>query len=529
MPINNLADASPDKVLAQRENVTYTERKRKLVLNSLVLHGGRPYVDTRLTRFPGESSIDWEGTLADVSKTKWKDATPKIEGRRYRAYLVNNAARVAEKIRQYVFAKPPQRDNENTDMQADITRQGESLNAFMGNVLKNIVATKWCWIGIDAPRVEGQLSRAEASDNKIRPYWRLYPAQEVVDWHFDDKGELVWLMTQTEKWDNSDPEVFNKVECVRRLWEKGSVTEYVITKSTGTDAKIDSEKTITLEGMDFVPFVLAGELSEKPHWYDDVEDLQRASLDLESSIDTLMFKTVFAQMVLPASLADEATSDSGGVGIAKTVEAIVGLSNAILEHPDDKGITRYIGPDADALKAMQDELGRKREELFDVVGLHLNFTKNFSESADSKHFDHLDPQAVLRNYAQQIAEAEHKAWVLTNKWDSSVAVPVPTYSDTFRVSNIYEDFKSLVLAENMDLPDSVKRLNLHGVVDTLLEITNIQLTDEQQATINKDIEEMDFSEPIMLDASSMAGKVNNGVVDQATDDGEGIRAQAEGN
>jgi len=516
---NKLVDAEPSVVLANRENVTYCERKEKLHLNTLALNGGRPYVRARLNKFPGESSIDWSGTSGTVSKSKFGDQIHRVAGRKQRAYLINNAGRVAEKIRQYVFAKPPERGEDNTELLADITRQGESINSFMGEVLKNLVATKWCWIGVDAPLFDGDVSQAEADAKKIRPYWHLYTAEEVVDWSFDDKGELLWLMTQTENWSNTNPEVYEESKLVRRLWKRGSVTEYVLNQDGTGVSSIESRKTIQLD-MAEVPFVPCGEISSKPHWYDDVEDIQAASLDLESSLDTLMFKVVFAQMVLPASITEEATSENGSNGIAKTVEAIVGLSNAITESPDDKGITRFIGPDASALKAMQDELGRKREELFDVVGLHLNFTKNFSESADAKHFDHLDPQAVLRNYAQQISECEEKAWKLTNKLDSSAKVIKPVYSDKFRVSNIYEDFKALVLASNMDLPDSVMRLIATGTVDAVKEITDMQLTQEKQAEIDKEIAEMEFDEPVMLDAASMAGKVANGVADQATSDGD---------
>jgi len=518
----DLSDATPDVVLANRENLVYTNRKDKLYLNTLALDGGRPYVGKRLSRFPGESRIDWDGTMSEVSKSKWSDLSHKVVGRKQRAYLINNAARVAEKIRQYVFAKKPDRGNSNIEMRADITRQGDSVNAFMGDVLKQIIATKWCWIGIDAPRTESVISKAEAEANKIRPYWTLYTALEVVDWHFDDKGELVWLMTETCKWENANPEVFEQPVKIRRLWERGKVTEYQVSEAPTGQSTLTDRQEIQLS-IDKVPFVLAGAISSKPHWYDDVEDIQAASLDLESSMDTLFYKSVFAQMVLPESIVEDPTSENTGSGVRPTVEAVVGLSNAITESPEDKGITRYIGPDASSLKSMQAELGRKREELFDVVGLHLNFTKNFSESADAKHFDHLDPQAVLRNYAQQIAEAEAKAWAMTAELNSSVKTIEPTYSDKFRVSNIYEDFKSLVLADNMQLPDAVKKLNLHGVVDTLLEITDMQLTDAQRAEINSQIEAMDFEDEIIMPPSSLGGKVANGVTKQATDDGEGVR------
>lgn len=520
MPTTNSGN-TPEQIVANRQNVTYEKRFDKLRLNTLALYGGRPYIRERLTRFPGESTIDWAGSGVSYNQNRFSRSTIKVEGRRGRAYLVNHAGRIAEKVRQYVFAKPPQRPNVNVEMIADITRQGDSLNAFMGDVLKSIVATKWCWIGIDAPVVNGEISLADAKENKIRPYWRLYNAVDVVDWHIDDKGELQWLLTEGEKWDNSDPFVHNVVEPVRRLWQPGRVTEYTL-KKQGSDGenKVTDVRVIPIDFAK-VPFVPCGEICDKPHFYDDVEDIQKSILDLESSLDTLFFRTVFSQMVLPRSIADNPTGENDGQDLAQRVEAVVGLSNAILEGPDEKGIARYIGPDSAAIGKMQDELSRKREELFDVVGLHLNFTKNFSESADAKHFDHLDPQAVLRNYAQQVKEAEIRAWSLTAEWMSSVNVIEPVYSDKFRVSNIYEDFKSLVLAENMNLPDSVKKLSIHGVVDTILEITNMQLTDQQRRQIEDEIEKMEFDEPIALNAAAM--RVDDGVRLQATDDGEGVR------
>jgi len=504
----------------------YEVRLDKLTLNTLALHGGRPYIDARLTRFAGESSIDWSGTSGFSSQFRFDTNSNYVEGRKSRAYLVNNAARIAEKIRQYVFARRPERKEAtkaNTEMIADITRQGDSLNAFMGDVLRNLVATKWCWIGVDAPQVEGQISLKDAEGGKIRPYWRLYSATDVVDWHMDDTGKISWLLTEGTKWDNSNPFEQSTVMPVRRLWTPGRMIEYTLeVPESGGQRKVTDTQVFEID-FDEVPFVLCGEVAPQPHWFDDVEDIQHAILDLESSIDTLMHKVVFAQMILPSSVGNDPTGENQGTDLAQRVEAIVGLSNAILEGPEDKGITRFIGPDAGAMGKMQEELGRKTAVLFDTVGLHLNFTKNFSESADSKHFDHLDPQAVLRNYAQQIAECERKAWEMTAKWDKNVAVINPAYSDKFRVSNIYEDFKSLVLAANMDLPDSVMRLVNRAATDTVLEISNLSLTEGEAEEISADLDEQEFATPVLLDAASMAGKTVAGVTKQATDDGVGVR------
>ena len=445
-------------------------------------------------------------------------------GRKSRAYLVNHAARVAEKIRQYVFAKPPNRGMKNPELVADITRQGDSLNAFMGDVLRMLVAVKWCWIGIDSPQINGQMSKADAEAQKIRPYWNLYSPLEVVDWHFDAKGELTWLLTEGTAYDNSDPTVESVEKCVRRLWTIGEVTEFEIEHSVGgTESSVKGlPRKIDID-FQKIPFVLAGEVSADPHWYDDVEDMQRAILDMDSTLDTLFSKAVFAQMVIPKSLTEEIAGENSGGNLSKKVAAIVGLSNAICESKDDKGITRYIGPPAGSVVAHQAELERKKATLFDTVGLHLGFSKNFSESKEAKQFDHLDPQAVLRNYAQQIAEAEIKAWKMTAEWDADIDLILPEYADKFRVSNIYEDFKSIVLASGMDLPDSVKKLVARAALDGVLEISSLKMSEEDYASALADIEKMEFEEIINLAPGSLAGKSIAGVKDQATDDGEGVR------
>jgi hypothetical protein len=293
-------------------------------------------------------------------------------------------------------------------------------------------------------------------------------------------------------------------------------------KTPSSEAKVLGVKEIPLDSA-ILPWVMCGSVSEDPWWFDDVEDVQRAMLDLESSLDTLFFKVIFGQLVLPRSAAEQYLAEVRGSDLAGAVAAIVGLSNAIIEGGEDKGVTRYIGPDSGGIAAMQQELRRKKGELFDVVGLHLGFGAEFSEAKEQVQISNLDPQAVLRNYSQQLGEAEAKAWALTRAWDSSVPEVAPKYPVKFRISNIYEDFKSLVLADNMQLPDGVKRLALRGIVDSLLELTNLSITPEERARLMEEIQKFEFREAIDLSGMSQPGSLDAGVRRQATDDGEGVR------
>ena len=67
--------------------------------NLLAISGGRPYIDARLQRAPNESNLSWHGSQTD-----------QIPGRKQRAFLINDAGRVAAKIEQYLFARPVARD-----------------------------------------------------------------------------------------------------------------------------------------------------------------------------------------------------------------------------------------------------------------------------------------------------------------------------------------------------------------------------------------------------------------------------------
>lgn len=79
-------------------------RGGKLRLNRLAVLGGEAYVRARLWRAPNESRLSWEGRTALPAYGAWET------GRRDRAVCHREAGRIADKINQYLFARPPRRD-----------------------------------------------------------------------------------------------------------------------------------------------------------------------------------------------------------------------------------------------------------------------------------------------------------------------------------------------------------------------------------------------------------------------------------
>ena len=179
---------TPEEVVIYRKKPELQMRERQLIINMLGLAGGRPYVNSRLSRYAGENEIDWcGGDRPDGSSST---------GRLQQTHAFPYLGRIAGKINQHVFQEEPEREGANEDVLKDITRDGMSVNDLMRKVSNYLLSTKWCWIGIDAPprKEDGtQYTVEEKEAGKIRPYWQLYKPTDVMDWHFNDVGELEWL------------------------------------------------------------------------------------------------------------------------------------------------------------------------------------------------------------------------------------------------------------------------------------------------------------------------------------------------
>ena len=492
-----MADTTSE-IIATRQNRVITKRLPTLNMNLLALYGGRPYIDASLSRFPAESSIDWFGASSVTKEASFSEVVKGVRGRKDRAYLVNHAGRIAERLKQYVFSTPPVREGINEIFENDIDRTGRSIDSFMRHISDLTTACKWAWIGIDMPETQGEVTMAQARSEKIRPYWTAYAANEVADWHYNEVGELTWILTEGIFSIGADPFSPSQDVLRRCLWykdERGKVSVRIVTmehnSNSFTKPKVISD---TLKSLSFtiIPFVLVGEISDKPHWFDDVEQVQGAILDLESANDTMYFKHVYQQLVLPAGMAEETTGQTGRVDIGKSISAIVGGSYAIIETAEEKGTARVISPSGDALGKIQDELMRKRQVLFDTVGMHLQIDSKQIESADAKSLDRLDSNAVLAQKAQILQEAEEKAVAISNALDKDFKVYKPLYNMRFDVSNLKEDVEAIIMLNNLDLPDSSRRLLNKAALEKIEKVANMGISTKERQEAIHDIEEQQF-------------------------------------
>lgn len=481
LPLN----PTKEEIIAYRKHPHLVARETQICINSLGLEGGRPYVNARLSRYAGENEIDWIGG----KRPDGSSSTGRLQQTHSFPYL----GRIAGKINQHVFQTAPVREDADEAVTKDITRDGKTVNDLMRQVSDHLFATAWCWIGIDAParKDDGtQYTQKEKEDNKIRPYWQFYSPLSVLDWYFDDQGELMWIKTQRIEYDDSNPATLPEPKHVISLWEMGKVTEYTIVERK--DGRYSSGKRVTIttdeipltksngQPLDVIPFVLCGETSAKPIKFDDLESINRTIMDLGSVDRANYFNTVYPQLILPASVMNRAMQDGYARSVTDVARLLLGFKYPILLDKDDP-TPQYLMPDASTIGSIATRIDGLKRDMFEVVGMALEQGSRQVASAEAKAWDFLDVAAVMSEMAELLEAIETKAVDITKRWDDGFQEWTPKYNRDFDIGDFYQEIQAIVMAGNMNVPTEVSKEIVKKLVDRLDRIGAKMTAEEKEA------------------------------------------------
>lgn len=435
------------KVIAKRQHIVMKERDERLRINILGWKGGRPYIEERLSRFAGEVDVDWEG-----GKKQNKNVTGRLEQSHNLPYL----SRITDKINQYTFASVPKRDGIDKDFQKDVTRTGENITQVMTLVNSYLSVTRWCWMKVDMPKTEGEVTKKEKETKKIRPFWSVIDTRQVVDWHINSAGETEWVLIEWWDYQASDPRKPAVNVRFRSLYEPGKLTRYQYGITKDKD-KIVSQKTIDV-GLNIVPIFPVGQISEDPHWFDDTEMVNRSIMNLGSVNYANFFRCVYPQLVIPRSVL-RATMEEFKVDAQTAASMILGYNYPILVAEGDKE-PKYLMPDAASIGTIRTEIDKLVKEMHGTVGLIHEHPSIQIQSGISKEFDFQDIVSVVKERATILENAETKAAEISMKWDDTFKLWVPEYNRELEVGTLKDDLTSLVTASSMQMPAELMRFIL---------------------------------------------------------------------
>lgn len=474
---------SKDPDVFTRIHPTLASRKEQIHLNQLAVEGGKPYINARLHRYPSESDTSWKG-----------DGNQDVVGRKDRAYNINYPRRITSKLNQYVFGQTINRSSDSEFID-DVTNQGHSANEFMADVNEMATAQGWCWVSVDRGALpvdeEGNpipRTAAEREAAKDRPYWCLWSPEQVVDWQYDrGTGDLLWLITETTYYESATPDQPRKEIRERTVWNKGgTITRY--TKTEGEKEAEWSEQELSYAG-GRIPFFMVGNASPRAYWFDEVEILQAAILNLMSSDHETLGQAVFPQLVLPKGLVEWAMGQAD-MTYQQTVETARGLNYPLFEDKDDKGISRFLMPDGTDCETIGKKIEKLKQEMFEVVGLQMaDKGSKQKQSAESKRWDHMDPESTLKDLSHRLANAERKLVEFSKQLDTEFKEWEPEYPQSFDVEDPTELVEAITGIGALSLPaEAEKEVQKAGlrVLASLVTISDDRMKEIEDAIDNYD-------------------------------------------
>jgi len=468
--------AAEQKVIIERMNPILQARCGQLGTNILGIKGGQAYIDARLSRFAGESKISWEGGVRQDGS--------EVTGRKNQAHCIPYLSRIANKINQYLFSEAPRRDALAPEIADNITRDGTTMAEFFNTVNDYLTSCGWCWIGIDAPNVENPrtVSIQFKEKNNLRPYWNVYSPLDVVDWAFDDRGKLLWVLTAGAESNNISALSKPSRRRYRMLWEPGLVRKFYISES-GDKIEAMAEFPIQLQE---APFVLVGRPALDPHVFDSLESVNRTIMDLGSCNRQNFFDAVFPQLCIPASVIARA-AEILQTTQERAVEMTVGFNFPIVIGEGDP-TPSYITPDTTGFAEMRNEIIELRYALFETAGLLPKIDSKQMQSAESKAWDYLELEQLLKHRALTLQSAERKAVQISNAWDNNFPNYQPEYNLRFDVENFVQDIQAIVMASQVSMPDEMTRVLLGKLFKAVRRIGGDELAPAEIKTVLEAIE-----------------------------------------
>ena len=471
--------------LFTRENGFYAKHKHTWLRNYAAYSGGREYISKALIEHLSEIPVEYQERIQ-------------------RAYYFNYPRKIARLITQYVLAVRPERTDADPDLVEDWSRTGLRVDEVMRQACTMLNLYGCAWLSVDMPFFEGPKSKADELREKLRPYVTALSPLDVVDWCYANDGQLLWVLTREHDTDNIDPYKTPTAIETRKLWTRKDVT--IVTQRS--DA-MPVEPKIVNHGLGVVPFIRMTEVDGfgigANHWFDDVVSISDAILNNESEAQMNTVKQMFGLLVVGESFANgtlRTQQEEQDGEDSESVASVIARSAAVIESPEDKGVSRYISPSGAETALIRAENTALMRQMFECAMLSTSKDTRMVESAEAKLWDFQAIEQYMRTRADMLEQCEVHAWELMNMWLPTVPIPTVSYNRNFAVLELKDAVASLMelSAFNQDNEDYQRAIN-----QTALALLNRlrQLSHEQAEKISDAIK----------NSNPVADKVLNSLVD----------------
>lgn len=415
-----------------------------------------------------------------------KEGDTEFNDRLERAFRFNHTREVVDLLNKYLFKQVISRNE--TDAPESVkafwkcaTRNGLSIKDFARQFSKKTSISGRIGIIVDTTSVtsasdtSAPLSRADEKNLGVRTYAYAVPPSDMLDYAFDENGDLEWVLIRETFRDDSDP--FNSTGDVRdryRLWTKSEWFLYQEEQCKGNRVKKIVLVDAAVHGLGVVPLVLADNIVSdeeyaSPSLIDDIAYLDRAVANYLSNLDAIIQDQTFSQLAMPAQ-----NVLPGEDSYQKLVE--LGTNRIFLYDGEGGAQPFFLSPDPKQAELILSAVNKIISEIYHTVGLAGERTKQDNamgidnSSGVAKAFDFERVNALLSAKADSLQVVENKIAYLVALWngeEAEIKGDLVSYPDNFDARGLYDEFDIAAQLALIEAPQVVRQEQMKSVLDKL--------------------------------------------------------------
>lgn len=465
-----------------------------------------------------------------------KEGKEEFKDRKNRSYRFNHTREVVDLVQKYLFKSQVSRNQEEAPEEVKQFWESAMLQGFNVSQLMRQAAAKSsiggrCALVVDSNHQtpideDGNpipVSIADAEGSRVYSY--VVPAEDVLDyaWDEDGDGNLLWIKLREWVRDDADPLASSGIVEQRiRLWTRNSWFVYresgtsFVGRGKNKQSQIEEFSTGD-HGLGEVPVrLLDHTISSDPYHcpglIDDIAYLDRAVANYLSNLDAIIQDQTFSQLAIPAQAiqrGDDAYNKVLEMGTKRMFTFDAGQGSTA--KPE------FLSPDPKQAGVILTVINKIINEIYHSVGLAGERTKEDNavgidnSSGVAKAYDFERVNSLLLSKAQSCEAAENWMVHMVMKWNGKdFSEKLVSYPTTFDVMRLADDLTTAEALQKINAPDEVRRHQLRQMIDKLFP----QLKAEIKKKIIADIDKWKSSDNI--EDNSQAGTSTPGASRQGS-------------
>lgn len=449
------------RTLIERRHPKYTEKKDHWEFLEDTYEGGREWFEDNIFRYV-------------------KEGDKEFAERKRRAYRFNHTREVVDLLNKYLFRQNITRNDVDApesvkEFWKKTTRNGLGISDFSRQISRASSTFGRIAIVIDSNVPAGQnISRAEAKKNGYGTYGYIVRPTHLLDYSFDDRGDLNWALIQETYRDDSDPlsGEASDMKARWRLWTKAEwmlIEEESVGKGKKKRLKVSKRGE---HGLGVCPVIIHDNIITDEEWcsqalIDDIAYLDRAVANYLSNLDAIIQDQTFSQLAMPAQ-----GLMPGEDNYNKMLE--MGTKRVFLFDGEGGSVPMYISPDVKQAQVIVTTIQKIINEIYHTVGLAGERTKEDNavgidnSSGVAKAYDFERVNSLLAAKADALQITENRIAKLVAKWNSDdIEDDLVSYPDDFDTRGLYDEFDIAARLLLIEAPDEVRREQMSQVIHKL--------------------------------------------------------------